>query len=172
VDPRDDFRPSPHVQQLRYQRKENRGGGERIRVQARSHLVDLRRNRNRRPLRGLSYAQEFLGNLNVIEEPIVRKVGANVKAFMRVAFTPDYQRLGMPNGLTADMIDVFKKRLYDIVAVTENRDNADVETQTQTQMQMQMQTQTQKRKLKLVYRSVDNVSTVVPIRGFKQYVDL
>jgi hypothetical protein len=48
------------------------------------------------------------------------------------------------------------------VAVTENRDNADVKTQTQTQ----------KRKLKLVYRSVDNVSTVVPIRGFKQYVDL
>jgi DNA topoisomerase II len=56
-------------------------------------------------VRGLSYAQEFLDNLNVIEEPIVRKVGANVKAFTRVTFIPDYQRLGMPNGLTADMIN-------------------------------------------------------------------
>jgi DNA topoisomerase II len=109
-------------------------------------------------VRGLSYVQEFRDNLNAIGEPVIRKVAASAKPFTRVTFTPDYRRLGMPDGLTADMIQVFKKRLYDIAAVTENKDKDKDDGA--------------KRKLKITYCAADSPKTLVPVRSFKQYVDM
>ncbi len=67
-------------------------------------------------VRGLKYVQEFKNNLTELCKPSITK--CKTKPFTRVSFKPDYQRLGM-SGLTDDMIALFKKRVYDISAVTD-----------------------------------------------------
>jgi DNA topoisomerase-2 len=67
-------------------------------------------------IRGLKYVQEFKNNLTELCKPSITK--CKTKPFTRVSFKPDYQRLGM-SGLTEDMIALFKKRVYDISAVTD-----------------------------------------------------
>ena len=66
-------------------------------------------------IRGLKYIQEFKDNLTTIEKPKITK--SKVKPYTRVSFKPDYARLGI-DGLTDDMLSLFKKRVYDISAVT------------------------------------------------------
>ena len=67
--------------------------------------------------RGLLYFQEFKGNLSTIEPPRVTK--KKHKPFTRVAFTPDYARMGLDEGLSDKTMALFHRRLYDIAAVTE-----------------------------------------------------
>jgi DNA topoisomerase-2 len=67
-------------------------------------------------VRGLKYVQEFENNLNVIGKPSITK--CKNKPYTRVSFRPDYERLGI-QGLTQDMLSLFKKRVYDVSAVTE-----------------------------------------------------
>ena len=67
-------------------------------------------------VRGLKYVQEFKNNLNVIGKPSITK--CKNKPYTRVSFRPDYERLGI-QGLTQDMLSLFKKRVYDVSAVTE-----------------------------------------------------
>lgn len=65
--------------------------------------------------RGLEYYQEFKDNLNVIEEPKIKK--SKARPFTEVMFRPDYERLQLPN-LSAEMVKLFQRRVYDIAGIT------------------------------------------------------
>ena len=65
--------------------------------------------------RGLRYIQEFSDNLDTIGKPSITK--CKCKPYTKVSFKPDYKRLGL-NGLTPDMIALFRRRVYDIAGVT------------------------------------------------------
>ena len=90
-------------------------------------------------IRGLKYFQEFKENLNIINSPIITKHKG--KPYTKITFRPDYARLGL-EGLTEDMISLFRKRVYDIAAVTDKN-------------------------LKVRYNSQQ-----IPIKNFIQYIDL
>lgn len=90
-------------------------------------------------VRGLKFVQKYRNNLDVIEPPVITKYRG--KPYTRIAFKPDYARLGK-TGLSADEIALFKKRVYDIAAITE----------------------------KSVKVRLNN--EIVPVRDFQQYVDL
>jgi len=66
-------------------------------------------------VRGLKYSQEFEKNLDVIHKPKITK--SKSKPYTSVTFKPDYQRLGL-QGLTADMLALFQRRVYDIAGIT------------------------------------------------------
>lgn len=90
-------------------------------------------------VRGLKYVQNFRNNLNVIENP---KITSNKnKPYTQVTFKPDYKRLGI-NGLSKEMIALFKRRVYDIAAITD-------------------------KKVKVKYNN-----EIVPVNNFQQYVDM
>ena len=93
--------------------------------------------------RGLKYVQEFHDNLNRIVEPTITKVKTTIP-YTKVSFIPDYKRLGI-NGLTPAMLNLLKKRVYDIGAVTDQST----------------------KKLKI---SLNN--QIIPIKNFQQYIDL
>ena len=67
-------------------------------------------------MRGLKYIQEFKNNLTEICKPSITK--CKNKPYTRVSFKPDYARLGI-EGLSQDMLSLFKKRIYDVSAVTD-----------------------------------------------------
>ncbi len=91
-------------------------------------------------IRGLKYVQEFRDNLDVICLPVITKCKS--KPYTKITFRPDYARLGIPGGLSADMLALFKRRVYDIAAVTDQ-------------------------KVKVRYNDV-----LVPVKSFEQYVKL
>ena len=66
--------------------------------------------------RGLKYTQTFSNNLDVIGEPVITKTKA--KPYTKITFKPDYPRFGLPT-ISEDIIMLFKKRVYDIAAITE-----------------------------------------------------
>jgi DNA topoisomerase-2 len=68
-------------------------------------------------IRGLKYVQEFRDNLTTIGTPVITKVKTQ-KPYTKVSFRPDFGRLKI-GGLTPDMLALFKKRVYDIAAVTD-----------------------------------------------------
>jgi DNA topoisomerase-2 len=90
-------------------------------------------------IRGLKYVQEFADNLNVIKAPTVTKCAK--KPYTLISFKPDYKRMGLP-GLTADMLALLKRRVFDLAAVTDKT-------------------------VKVKYNS-----ELVPVKNFIQYVDL
>jgi DNA topoisomerase-2 len=90
-------------------------------------------------IRGLKYVQEFKNNLTEIGKPSITK--SKVKPYTKVSFKPDYTRLGI-SGLSEDMLSLFKKRVYDVSAVTDK---------------------TVKVKLN---------GQLVPCKNFEQYIDL
>lgn len=94
-------------------------------------------------VRGLKYVQEFKTNLTEICPPKITKcsAAANKKPYTRISFRPDYARLGIA-GLTPEMTALFKKRVYDIAAVTD-------------------------RSIRVKYNGA-----VVPVKDFKQYIGL
>ena len=67
-------------------------------------------------IRKLKYIQEFENNLDIIKPPSVEKF--TQKPFTKVSFKPDYKRMGL-NGLTDDLLALFKRRVFDLAAVTE-----------------------------------------------------
>lgn len=69
-------------------------------------------------VRGLKYVQRFSDNLNTINKPTITK--CKKKPFTRVTFKPDYKRLGI-TGLSPDMMSLFKRRIYDVAAVTDKK---------------------------------------------------
>ena len=93
--------------------------------------------------RGLKYFQRFSQNLDVVEPPVITKVKA-AKPYTKVSFKPDYRRFGIAN-LTPDMLALFKKRFYDICAVTDQSE----------------------KKLKFAYNGVP-----CPFKTFQQYIDM
>ena len=90
-------------------------------------------------VRGLKYTQTFRQNLDIIEPPVITKCKS--KPYTKITFRPDYARLGMPS-LTSDMLALFKKRVYDISAVTD-------------------------KSLKVRYNG-----DLLPVKNFQQYIDL
>jgi len=93
-------------------------------------------------IRKLKYIQEFHNNLDTIDKPTITKC-EKTKPYTTVQFKPDYKRLGLGDkGLTKDMISLFRRRVYDIAAVTNK---------------------TVKVKLN---------STIIPVKNFQQYVKL
>jgi DNA topoisomerase-2 len=66
--------------------------------------------------RGLKYVQTFKNNLDEICAPTVTKCKS--KPYTKITFKPDFGRLGIP-GLSADVIALLKKRIYDISAITD-----------------------------------------------------
>jgi len=94
-------------------------------------------------VRGLKYVQEFHNNLDTLTPPVITKC-KSTKPYTKVSFKPDYKRFGI-EGITADMMNLLKKRTYDIAAVTD---------------------QTIK-KVKVFWNDVQ-----VPVRNFQHYVDL
>lgn len=90
-------------------------------------------------VRGLKYVQEFSNNLDVIGKPSITK--CKTKPYTKITFKPDYARLGL-SGLSPEMIQLLKKRVYDISAVTD-------------------------KSLKVKYNQ-----QIVPVKNFQQYIDL
>lgn len=90
-------------------------------------------------IRQLKYIQEFHNNLDIISPPKITKCTS--KPYTRVIFKPDYNRIGI-TGLSADTLSLFKKRVYDISAVTD-------------------------RTVRVKY----NDSTI-PVKNFEQYVNM
>ena len=78
---------------------------------------------------GQKYMQTFERNLDIIHPPVISKVKAAAKPYTKITFLPDYARLGVP-GLSPDMLALFKKRVYDLSAITDKtvkiRYNGDV----------------------------------------------
>ena len=89
-------------------------------------------------IRGLKYTQIFKDNLNTIEKPIITK--SKLKPYTTISFKPDYGRLGTL--LTEDMLKLFKRRVYDIAAITH-------------------------KKVKVRYNN-----ELIPVKNFQQYIDL
>ena len=89
--------------------------------------------------RGLKYIQEFKNNLDEICPPTITKYRG--KPYTKVSFIPDYKRLNIDK-LNKDMINLFKRRVYDIAAVTD-------------------------KSIKVKYNS-----TLIPVKNFQNYVDL
>lgn len=69
-------------------------------------------------VRHLKYVQEFSDNLSVIKPPVITKYRG--KPYTTVTFKPDYKRLG-EESLSSDMLALFKRRVYDIAAVTDKK---------------------------------------------------
>lgn len=90
-------------------------------------------------VRSLKYTQTFRQNLDIIEQPVITKCKS--KPYTKITFRPDYARLGLAS-LTPDMLSLFKKRVYDISAVTDKT-------------------------LKVRYNE-----GLLPVKNFQQYVDL
>ena len=67
-------------------------------------------------IRGLKYVQEFKNNLSEIGKPHITKIKSTTKPYTKITFKPDYARLGTE--LSSDIVALFKKRVYDIAAVT------------------------------------------------------
>ena len=68
-------------------------------------------------IRGLKYKQEFHNNLEKIDAPKITKA-STAKPYTKISFIPDFKRLGI-SGLHPTMLQLFKKRVFDIAAVTD-----------------------------------------------------
>ena len=66
--------------------------------------------------RKLKYTQEFTDNLSTIHKPVVVKSSA--KPYTKIQFKLDFKRFGM-KGFTKDVLNVFRKRAYDMAAITD-----------------------------------------------------
>jgi DNA topoisomerase-2 len=62
---------------------------------------------------GKIYQQNFLNNLDTLEEPLVGKTKS--KDYTKITFFPDFKRFKVKN-ITPSTMELFKKRTYDIAA--------------------------------------------------------
>ena len=93
--------------------------------------------------RGLKYIQEFKNNLNELGTPKITKCTTS-KPYTKVTFKPDYARFGVP-GITNDMLNLLKKRVYDIASITDHS----------------------VKKIKVSFND-----SIIPVKNFTQYIDL
>ena len=66
--------------------------------------------------RGKRFVQTYHNNLSTISKPKI--TSTKKKPYTKITFKPDFKRLGI-DGLTPDLISLFKKRVFDIAAVTD-----------------------------------------------------
>lgn len=64
-----------------------------------------------------SYYQVCEDNMYKINPPVVKS--CNGKSYTKISFIPDYEKFGL-DGLTDDIVALFKKRVYDIAGCTNN----------------------------------------------------
>ena len=69
-------------------------------------------------VRKKKYTQRFENNLEKIQPPVIKR--STVKPYTKVSWLPDYKRFGIEK-LTYTMFKLFKKRTYDIAAVTDKQ---------------------------------------------------
>jgi DNA topoisomerase-2 len=67
--------------------------------------------------KNLKYTQHFHDNMYKRDDPIIEKIKGKNKSHTKITFLPDYKRFGVDK-LTPDMASLFKKRVYDMAAVT------------------------------------------------------
>ena len=67
---------------------------------------------------GKKYTQKFENNLSVINEAKIEKVAKNARNYTKIIFTPDFPRFGLTNLNQFDTLDILKKRVFDISAIT------------------------------------------------------
>ena len=66
--------------------------------------------------RKLKYRQKFTQNLSIIQKPLITTYKGT--PYTKITFLPDYKRFNIPH-LTEDMFQLFRKRTFDIAAVTD-----------------------------------------------------
>ena len=120
-------------------------------------------------VRGLKYVQEFRANLTEIGKPTITKIKTQ-KPYTKVSFRPDYGRLRIDN-LTTDMLALFKKRVYDIAAVTD-------QSTKKVKVSLIMPSRSSS-DLSAEYSSTEREasgdlrnSSSVPVKSFQNYIDL
>lgn len=70
--------------------------------------------------RRLTFSQRYEDNMAVAQPPVVTRApasGAASRPGTSIRWLPDYARLGLPAGLTDDMVAILEKRAYDAAAV-------------------------------------------------------
>lgn len=82
----------------------------------------------------LKFIQKYTKNMTEKEPPIIEKVSNSIVSYTRISFVPDFARFGI-EGFTEDVINLFRKRVYDLAACTDNRvsvylDNKKIEIRT------------------------------------------
>lgn len=90
-------------------------------------------------VRGKKYIQHFSNNLDTIHPPTI--TSSKLKPYTTIKFKPDFARFGIP-GISPDFLQLIKKRVYDIAAVTDKN-------------------------VKVKWNN-----SPVPIKSFTQYIDL
>lgn len=90
-------------------------------------------------IRGKKYVQRFSNNLDIIHPPTI--TSSKSKPYTTIKFKPDFAKLGIP-GISPDVLELIKKRVYDIAAVTDKN-------------------------VKIKWNG-----DLVPIKSFVQYIDL
>lgn len=63
------------------------------------------------------FTQDFYNNMYKRDEAKIEKLKGKQKSYTQISFTPDYKRFGVEK-LSDDMLNLFKKRVYDLAAVT------------------------------------------------------
>lgn len=66
------------------------------------------------------YYQHFEDNMKKINEPVITKLdkGTKLESYIKITFLPEYKYFGLKDGLTDNMVNLFKKRAYDIAGTT------------------------------------------------------
>lgn len=62
---------------------------------------------------GLKYEQVFKNNMSITEKPVIQEYPKNKEEYTRITFKPDLKKFKLTE-LTDDMIDMLKKRVYDL----------------------------------------------------------
>ena len=62
------------------------------------------------------YTQRWADNMSVVDPPVIK--ACSRKPYVKVTFTPDWERFGYEGGMTRDVRDLFVKRVYDMCAIT------------------------------------------------------
>jgi len=61
------------------------------------------------------YCQKFENNMFKVNPPEIKSIADKSKSYTEISFIPDFKRFGI-KGLTNDIINLFKKRVYDVAA--------------------------------------------------------
>lgn len=65
------------------------------------------------------FIQKYKNNMFDKEKPVVETVSKSETSYTKITFTPDYERFELPDGMSDDILGVFKRRIYDIAATSE-----------------------------------------------------
>jgi DNA topoisomerase II len=67
------------------------------------------------------FVQTFTNNMFTRQEPIITDLEEKEDSYIKIKFLPDYKRLNQKKGLSKDMYQVMKRRIYDMAGVTNKK---------------------------------------------------